>query len=675
MELTRRLAAILFTDIVGSTTMMQKDEQGAMLVHKRYASVLKEYVLPHGGEILNDFGDGSLCCFGSATEALRCAVEIQQQFQAEPKVPLRLGLHVGEIFFEDGKVFGDAVNVASRVQSLGIANSILFSSEICSKIKNQPEFKSVSLGRFHFKNVDEPMEVFALANDGLIVPRKEEMSGKLKEIQKMSARKKWIVATSVFVLLVAAFFIYKNLSATGGFTGDKSIAVLPFENSGANNSEEYISDGITQDIINNLSKVTSLQKVIAWFSVKGFKNTKKSVKQIADELGVGAILTGTIERESDNIHIIAELVDVSSGKRLWGEDYNYKIKDILSIQSSLAGEIVNALRASLTPEEKKNLSKHYTENVEAYRFYRKGRAFWDQRNRASYDSAEVYYKKAIDLDPDYALAYSGLADCYTFNQKGLSQKEAIPIAKEYAQKALSLDSTLTEAWTTIGFIQSHFEYDWNAAKILFEKIIKSDPNYPTAHLYYGNVLLTLGKTDEAFAETKKALALDPLSGVINYVLGRDFYLSKKYDSAIIQLRKNLNLNPKFINSYVPLGEAYAQKKMYADAINAFSKLPKVTWDLGSNGLLFLSYTYYLSGDPTNGKILFNQVSKQDLLAAPYYTAYVYLSMHNFNEALNQLEYAYQIRAIHMPFITDDPMLDALRNEPRFKAIIKKLNLE
>ena len=200
MQPTRRLAAILFTDIVGSTAMMQKDEQAALSVNKRYVAVLKQFVSYHGGEILNDFGDGSLCCFQSATEALRCAIEMQQKFQTEPKVPLRIGLHVGEIFFEDGKVFGDGVNVASRVQSLGIANSILFSSEICSKIKNQQEFKSISVGKFHFKNVDEPMEVFALSNEGLSVPKKEELTGKLKEIEKKSARRKWAL-TAIAILL------------------------------------------------------------------------------------------------------------------------------------------------------------------------------------------------------------------------------------------------------------------------------------------------------------------------------------------------------------------------------------------------------------------------------------------------------------------------------------------
>ncbi len=259
---------------------------------------------------------------------------------------LRIGLHVGEIFFEDGKVFGDGVNVASRVQSLGIANSILFSSEINSKIRNQQEFKCVSVGRFHFKNVDEPMEVFALTNEGLVVPKKEELTGKLKEIEKKSLRKKLAIASAVLIILAAGFFIYQNFFRTANLSAvEKSIAVLPFENMAANDSEEYISDGITQGIINNLSKVSSLQKVIGWFSVKSFKKTNKSLKEIAEELGVAVILTGTMQRNADKIRIIAELIDVNTNKRLWGNDYNYDWKDILSFQGEVAHQIVFARSA------------------------------------------------------------------------------------------------------------------------------------------------------------------------------------------------------------------------------------------------------------------------------------------------------------------------------------------
>lgn len=435
---TRRLAAILFTDIVGSTAIMQKDEQAALLVNRRYISVLKECVLSHGGEILNDFGDGSLCTFHSATEALRCAIEMQQQFQLEPKVPLRIGLHVGEIFFENGKVFGDGVNVASRIQSLGTANSILFSSVIKNEIKNQQDFKSVSLGKFHFKNVDEPMEVFALANEGFTVPKKEELTGKLKETEKKPAIKKWIITVVAAILLAVSYFVYQNFFHTPGFSGEKTIAVLPFENIGVPNNEEYITDGITQDIIGSLSKVSSLKKVIGWFSVKGFKKTTKSLDEIADELGVAAILSGTLEPEGKKTRITVELIEASTRKRIWGDDFEYDSTDILTIQSKVAGQIVNALKGNITPEEQKELSRQYTPNPEAYKLYRKGLFLLNKGIQAGSDSAEIYFNRALDIDPDYALAYAGLANCYIFGGHShtiSSQLEGIPVAKAYILKS------------------------------------------------------------------------------------------------------------------------------------------------------------------------------------------------------------------------------------------------
>jgi hypothetical protein len=251
--------------------MMQKNEQNALAVTRHYVSTLKQFAETFHGRILNDYGDGSLCCFPSATEAVKAAVQIQHQLQQEPKVPLRIGIHVGELFFEENKVMGDSVNVASRIQSLGQANSILFSKEVFDKLKNQPEYRSVSIGKFEFKNVDEPLEIFALANEGLIVPKREQLSGKLKEIKRSSTRRKLAITAAVLLLLsFTAFFVYKKYFFFSGFAGEKSIAVLPFENSGSEKLEEYIPDGITQDIINNLSKISSLKKVIGWASVRSF---------------------------------------------------------------------------------------------------------------------------------------------------------------------------------------------------------------------------------------------------------------------------------------------------------------------------------------------------------------------------------------------------------------------
>jgi len=255
MQENRQLAAILFTDIVGSTAIIQQDEKAALLMNKRYVAVLKQSVATYGGEILNDYGDGSLCTFSSATQAVRCAMQIQQQLQNEPKVPLPIGLHVGEIFFQDGKVFGDGVNVASRVQSLGVANSILFSSEICSKIKNQPEFKSVSIGKFEFKNVDEKIHVFALTNEGLVVPVKRNMKGKLRE--KKINLKRFMLPSAIIILGIISFLIYRIYYKYSGFTGkDKSIAALPFETISSDSGYEYINDGFTIDIISKLSNLS-----------------------------------------------------------------------------------------------------------------------------------------------------------------------------------------------------------------------------------------------------------------------------------------------------------------------------------------------------------------------------------------------------------------------------------
>ncbi len=672
----RQLVAILFTDIVGYTAMMQQNEQHAIGVMKQYTSILEKTVADHQGQILNDYGDGSLCSFSSVTQAMLCALEMQRQFQADLPVPLRIGVHAGEIFFEGKKVMGDGVNVASRIQSLGQANTILFSKEVYDKIKNQPEFKTVSLGMFQFKSVDEPMEVFALANAGLAVPKKEEMTGKLKEIQQTSKRKKWLITIAILLLLPIIFFLYKTFKHPPAFTGtERTIAVLPFENIGTDKSEDYLSDGITQDIINNLSRITSLQKVIGWISVRSFKKTTKSITEIADELDVAAILSGTIDKQGARTKIRAELTEVSTNKILWGDEFEFTGEDILSVQSKLAVQVVNALKANLTSEEKIGLTKNYTANPEAYKLYRKGRFFWDQRTKDSYDSAESYYKRAIELDPDYALAYVGLADCYTFNQKGLPQTTAIPIAKTYAEKALSLDSTLTEAMTTLAFIQSHYDYDYRGSIPVFNKIIKENPNYALAHLYLGNVYMAIGDHLTGISEIKKALALDPLSLVYNMVLGRTYFFARKYDSAYTQLEKAIAMNPKFPSSYLVLGNVYLQTGLYQKAIDAFSKLPPGTFDQGTNSSILLSTAYQRAGDTLKAKQLFAKVSNDDQLKCSYWMVYAFISQHDYPRALDVLECAYAMHSLAIPALKTDPNLDPLRKEPRFIALLKKLNLD
>jgi len=657
---------------------MQKDEQAAMVINKRYIAVLNRLVLNYGGEILNDFGDGSLCSFTSATQAVKCAMEIQQEMQKDPVVPLRVGLHVGEMFFEDGKVFGDGVNIASRIQSLGMPNAVLFSSEINSKLINQAEFKTMSLGFFQFKNVDTPMEVFALANEGFLVPERNKMEGKLKK--KNRKGRNWLIAASLILVVLVSYFLYHFYFHPASFSeGEKTIAVLPFDNAGVADKEEYISDGITQDIINNLAKIASLNKVIGWLSVKSFKKTTKSLKDVADELGVAAILSGSLQKHENKIHIIAELIEVNTNKRLWGDDFEYEGKDILSIQSKIAREIVAALRAKVTPEEKNNISKQYTENVEAYEYYLKGRNFWNARGPENFDSAESNYRKAIQLDPNYALAYAGIADCYTYNYKGMSQLQAIPIAREFALRSLALDSNLSEGLTSLGFIQYNFDYDWTGSKKSLERAIELEPSNPVAHYYYGNLLQFTGTSAEAgLKEAQKAVGLDPLAYGANWVLGRNYYFAGLYDKSVIQFKKTLELAPKQreVISW-SLGLTYYQMKMYNESRKAFDDISACEHNNPiDEAFTMQALGYALLGDkPLAKKLLENALAdKSKPWISPFRIAQVYLALGDKDKAISYLQKAYDIRDLHMFWIKVDPVLDPLKNDPRFIEILKKMNL-
>jgi adenylate cyclase len=497
----------------------------------------------------------------------------------------------------------------------------------------------------------------------------------LKEIQQKSNRRKWMVLIAIVVLLAAGFFLYKVRMHNAVFTGsERSIAVLPFENTGSDKSEEYISDGITQDIISSLSKISSLQKVIGWISVRSFKKTSKSLKEIADELDVAAILSGTIQKEDQKTRIRAELIEVGTNKLLWVDNFEYSGNDFLSIQSKLAIQIATALKANLSTEEKKGITRNSTENAEAYKLYRRGRIFWDVRNKANYDSAEQYFYKALQLDPDYALAYSGLADCYTFNQKGLTQMQAIPIAKAYALKALSLDSTLTEAKTALAFILGYFDFDFKEAIYAFKKIISENPNYAPAHMYLGNLLGCLRDHEADLNEKRKALSLDPLNPTWNMVLGRTFYYARKYDSAVEQLQKTILLNSKVNGSYSNLGSVFIQKREYQKAIDAFSKLPPGPFDAGGNGLAYLSYAYAKKGDKMKAKELLNKIPGTERLQCTYQLACISLALGDTTEALNQLEYSYAHHFLSMTFMNMDVNWEPIRNEPRFQALLKKMNI-
>ena len=458
-------------------------------------------------------------------------------------------------------------------------------------------------------------------------------------------------------------------------TKEKSIAILPFTIIG--NNSDNMSEGLVEDILVHLSKIRELNKVISNRSSSKYLNSPKNPTEIGEELKVNSLVMGSIQQIGDTIRVSAQLIDSKSGNTLWADNYTREKKQIFDLETEVATQIVNALKAKLTPQEEKGLSKRYTENVEAYKFYRKGRSFWNKLGRENIDSAEANYKRAIDLEPDYALAYAGLADCYSVNFKGLSQLEQVPIAKMYAEKALSLDSTLSEALTTLGFIQQNFDYEWLKAKKNLEKAIDLDPNNFAAHMWYGLVLINSTPDKErALRELKKAVDLNPLSYLTNWQLSRNYYFAGKYDLAVDQFKKTASFAPK-TNQYVPVysaGLVYLKMHLYPEARKSFDQLPE--GDAGiDNYQVMQSYGYAVMGDKAKAKTLLEKTMKKYPHLSHYRNSQVYVALGDFDEAMNELELGYTNRDVHMFWIKVDPAFDPIRNDPRFKTLMKKMHLD
>ena len=672
----RQLAAIMFTDIVGYTAMMQANEQKAVAVIKHYNSTLEKLVSQFNGEVSNYYGDGSLCIFHSATDAANCSLAVQKELKTEPVVPLRIGLHIGEIFFENEKTLGDGVNVASRVQSLGQENNILVSGEFYDKIKNNSSFSTISLGQFDFKNVDKPLEVFALTNEGLSIPQRRKMEGKLK---KKSGKRRIIIATLAIILFCAAvFLVYKTfltgVAATG--SNDQSIAVLPFVDMSPAKDQEYFSDGMSEELLNLLSKIPAL-KVISRTSSFFFKGKNLDVRKIGQDLGVENILEGSIRKSGNMIRITAQLIEAKNGTHLWSETYDREMKDVFMIQDEISKMIVDILKIELSGKHTNQLARGFTKNTEAYEDYLKGRYHWNMRTDDGIKKSIGYFEDAIKKDSNYAAAYAGLADTYLtlYDYELMSVEESTSKAKEAAQRALKINPMLAEAHNSLAHISLH-EWKWKSAEEGFQRAIELDPAYVLAHHWYALCLTAVGKSNEAVNEMKKARELDPLSTRINADLGMAYLSAGKFDEAIEQEKITLELNPKASGAFWIRGMAYQQKKNFGEAIKDYQHALELSPG-DANYLAALGHVYASSGNTLAAQKTIDTLfiwNKQQPVS-PFFFALVYAGLNNKQKALEWLQKAYEEKSGSVRYLKMEPRLQNLRNEPRYIALMKKIGLE
>ena len=456
---------------------------------------------------------------------------------------------------------------------------------------------------------------------------------------------------------------------------EKSIAVLPLENLSHDPDNAYFAEGMQDEILARLSKVADL-KVISRTSTQKYKSAPDNLREIAKQLGVGNVLEGSVQKSGDAVRVNVQLINALNDAHLWGDVYERKLTDIFAVESDIAKTIADTLQAKLTGAEKQLIAAQPTTDLTAYELYLKGRSLWSKRGGENLRQAIGFYEQAIARDPKYALAYTGLAEAYVLlpAYTTTAPQDAYPTAKAAALKALQLDEKLAEAHTALGLLLCIGDLDMAGSISEFQRAIALNPNYATAHHWYGNSpLLALGRFEEAIAEGKRAIELDPLSPIINADLGRNLYAARRYDEAIAQLRKTLEIDPTFYYAHYNLGMALQRKGDVPAAIAEYTKAQQLSDDLFVQVLLAAAKAQ--SGDKDAAIQMLAELEElsQHRYVPECPRTLLYLSLGNRDEAIRQLEQAIaDHESLTITMIKDDPKLDPLRGDPRFEALVQKV---
>lgn len=486
-----------------------------------------------------------------------------------------------------------------------------------------------------------------------------------------------VLAGSALISGITVHYVRGVNASKGKASPSTSLVVLPLENLSGDKEQDYFADGMTDDLIANLAKIRSL-RVISRSTAMAYKGTHKPLPQIASELNADAVVEGTVMRVGNRVRITAELVQVSTDRHLWADTYESQIGDVLTLQNRVSSAIVDEIRINLTPEDKERLAKNPSVSPEAYEEYLKGRYYWNKRSGDGFAKAIQYFENATRKDPQYALAYAGLADCYGIIGAtiygSVPAAEAAPKAKAAAIRALQIDPSLAEAQTSLATAKFNYDWDWSGAAEGFKKAIQLDPTYATAYQRYSLYSIAMGRFDDSLEQIKKARDLEPLSISINASLGWRLYLAREYDRSIAQLRDTLEMDPSYEWAHLTLGQAYEQKGQYDLAIEQLQRAVELSH---SSSLMIsaLAHAYAVSGNQVRAIKLLAQLGtlSRKQYVSPFYVATVYLGLGKNELAMNWLQKAYADRSNGLVFLKVEPELDPLRSDPRFISLLRKLN--
>jgi len=678
----RKLAAIMFTDMVGYSALAQENESLSIELLEVHRQLLRPIFAKHSGKEIETIGDAFFVEFGSALGAVNCAIEIQKtmfernsKVDSKRRIELRIGLHVGDVIHIDNHVHGDGVNIAARLEPLSAVGGICLSEDIARQIRNKIELPLTKLGVKHLKNIKTPIETFSV-----VLPWEKDNRPTKKIRSLKSSTKRNIISFALIIIAVLVVMFIKNIVEDTP-TGSKNnrIAVLPIVNISETSEDDYFADGMTEELISQLAKISGLS-VIARTSVMKYKDAGMNIEEIGNELDVSTILEGSVRKAFNKARITIQLIDVNTQEHLWAEEYDRELKDIFAIQSDIAMRIANELKIQLVNTEIEQIEKIGTSSDEAYRLYLLGKHQLNKRTGESIQEGLSHFKKATEIDPSFALAYVGIADCYTLiggaGYGSIPLKEAINRAKAAVNNALEIDETLAEAYNSLAYLEFRLEWDWKAAEVNFKKAIELKPSYASAYEKYALYLALLGRYDEALPLMYRAYELDPLSASVSTGIGRIYHFSHHYDKAEEQYKKTLEKNPDYVEAVFALGLTYSFTDRYDEAISTLNKALEL-----SNGRLVircaLARAQVRNGmreEAIKTKEYLIQLQKERHVS-PYYFAIVDGALGNTEAAMDSLYKSFDEHFGILVYLKASPFFQNLKSKERFNELLKMIGLE
>lgn len=675
----RKLAAIMFTDIESFTKLMQQDEAKAVHLLERQKEIYVRYVKQFNGQIIKYIGDGTLTIFSSVIHSVKCAIALQQAFQKNPCIPVRIGIHQGDVILENKDVIGDAVNLASRIQTSGIAGSVLISEKVKDELQNHDEISVVPLGSFDLKNVSHAVNLFAINAPGLKVPHASHLHHQSEALSFNSERKKNTAAKllnnkkiyrATFFILPAMLLLgwWMRISNNNNTTElNKTIAIVPFKNMGGDANNNYLAGGLTEEMFSLLTANTQLTiKKVPSIAIN--HENALTLSGMFSDIKAGSVLEGSIEHIKDSVIIFVHLLNTSNNKVIWAHTYVQSINDLLQVQKDVAAQISDALNAKFNTTTIKKFVVERSPDPEAYALYIEGRYAQSKRTNESLKDAIFLFNKALAIDSNFALAYSGVADNYTLliDNGFISYDSGYNLARKALDHAFMLDSQSAEITASRALFLSSLEGKRNDAINEFRLALKLSPNYAAAHQWYALELAAAGQFDSALAHINKTIDVEPFSERAWLIKSLILKFARRYKDDITLLN---SLNTRF-----PDNIQFFQQK--AECYYWVGEPDSVLHYAAYGRDALHDYEFWLAVCNHNRIKLQQRIKTLQIAGTPLNNeglAVYYTFMEQNQKALDCIEDAYNKKEFSwLKYLYVSPMWDALRKEPRFNRILLNL---